>query len=125
MQYIHLSDDSYIIHLPTGLVTLTRKSFNFYKIKKLIGAGITLEELTPLLVTPELPDGIYEAYLMPGTTDMLYMHTSTDGEQKLITLRENKEVTLEKCDKKQLNTGFIGIYASLEDLMDDWPEYLF
>ena len=82
MQYIHLSTDSYVIHLPTGLTTLTRKAFNFYKIKKLIEAGTTLEELTPLLITPALPDGLYEAYLIPGNTDMLYMHTSSDGKIK-------------------------------------------
>lgn len=124
MRYIHLNSDSYIIHLSTGLVTLTTKSFNFHKIKKLIEAKASEEELLPLLVIPEMPNGLYEAYLYPNKQQMAYLHVALDGDKTLYGLQKNQQITITDKVKKELNENFIGVYASLESLIDDWPEYL-
>ncbi len=63
MQYIHLSDDSYILHTSEGITTLTRKTFNFHTIKRMINEGAEEDQIFPLLEPPELPDGLFELFL--------------------------------------------------------------
>jgi hypothetical protein len=125
MRYIHLTNDSYILHLSTGLTTVTLKSFNFHKIKKLINKGAEEAEILPLLETPPLPDGIYEAYPV-DSEHFYYLHTSKTGTQQLKRLG-NDEVIIALAEEKktELKPFFAGVYASLEDLEEDWPEYLF
>lgn len=121
MRYIHLNDDSYIIHTSQGVKTLNRKSFNFNKIKKLVKNGAAEEDILPLFATPELPDGIYQAYL--GGEEKHYMCYShiTEGPEGVkelyYSLTSGAQVSKKPEDK------FMGVYASKADLIADWPEY--
>lgn len=119
MRYIHLNDDSYIIHTSKGLVTLTRKSFNFNKIKRMLKKGVEEEDIFPLLTTPPLTDGIYEAYLNTDEQYMCYLHTQETPKGVTQTYLSLNGVQISKLD----NDKFVGIYASKQDLLDDWPEY--
>lgn len=119
MQHVKLSNDKYIIQTSKGMYTLTPCSFNFNKIKKLINYNASEEEILPLLKTPELPDGVYKAYLIPSQGVMHIMHIKETPLDviKLYTTMDGTEIN-EPNDAK-----FVGIYASKQELIADWPEY--
>lgn len=122
MRYIHLNNDSYVLYLSSGLKTVTRTSFNFHKIQKLISHGAEEQDILPLLEVPPLPNGIYKAYEIDGK--MVYTHTSEHGICTTKNLQTNRETSTHPEDDETLDSNFVGVYASLEELMDDWPEYL-
>lgn len=119
MQYIHLNDDSYILHTSKGVATLNRKMFNFNKIKRLISNSAAEEKILPLLEPPKLPDGLYEAYLHQDT--MYIKHTCDTADDCKITWNKagSKNLTDSVPDAK-----FMGVYTSEDELIADWPEYL-
>lgn len=119
MQYIHLNDDSYILHTSEGMTTLNRKSFNFHRIKKLISEDAEEGEILSLLETPSLPDGLYELYLHPDSDTMAIKHLKDGGSVTWTNL--NNENTIINTDNPFVE--FIGVYASEQDIMADWPEY--
>lgn len=127
MRYIHLNNDSYIIYLSTGIRTVTRTSFNFNKIKRLINNGANEAQILPLLKIPSLPNGIYEAYteINKKTNRLVYLHTAPDGVQKLQDFTTGYELTLSPSELiLSDDMNFVGVYASFEALTEDWPEYL-
>lgn len=126
MRYIQLHDDSYIIHTSKGLKTIGNKSFNFHKIKKFLANGGTEEQLDELLITPALPNGIYEVYCIPKIDKLYYIHSYTGNDSKLTMdtnwLVENDDLfTLRNINHNECK--FVGVYASKEDIIADWPEY--
>ena len=122
MKYIHLSNDSYVLYLSIGLRTFGRTSFNFNKIKKLVEEGAPEEEIISLTKIPDLPNGTYEAYLNKND-QVIYLHTPNTGVQVLKNLINGGSlgIGMLESDKNQ----FLGIYASLDDVIEDWPEFLF
>lgn len=121
MRYIHLNDDSYIIHMTKGMVTLNRKSFNFNKIKRMLRNDAAEGDILPLLTTPCLNDGIYQAYLIPKENIMFINHlveTPSGMETTTDWLSRSSDSKFDKDDIK-----FMGVYASKADLIADWPEY--
>lgn len=125
MQYVLLSDNSYILQLSTHMEVIEPKRFYFRKIKKLIDAGTEEETILPLLQIPPLPNGVFEAYEFPDDGQMLYLHIDLKGTRKIYDLNRNQEVTLSSEAESNLYQNFAGVYASIEELQDDWPEYLF
>ena len=124
MHYIHLSDNSYIVKTAMGLSTLDRKSFNFNKIKDLINKGSTETEILPLLKAPELPNGIYEAYLIPEEDKVAIKNTiEVEGHTtfSVFWLSEPQGNTVRHF--KESKTKFLGVYSSMEEVTQDWPEY--
>ena len=122
MQYIQLSN-SYIINTLQGTYTLTKESFHFNKIKRLLAKNVSENEILPLLKSPKLSNGVYKAYLILDTKEMYYVHIqNTDieiiQEFNMLNGTDFKEIT-----DKQI-TEFMGIYTSKEELISDWPEYL-
>lgn len=126
MHYIQLTNDSYILNTSVGVHTLTIKSFNFSKIKKLINEGAKEEEILPLLLPPKINDGVYEAYLVEELNVMIYKHYK-DPESKW--LGDDLEKYIGVLGKTAVadtyidNAKFMGIYTSLDELEADWPEY--
>lgn len=125
MHYVVLSDNSYIVQLPSKLEIVEPKRFNFRKIKKLIDTGANEEAILPLLEIPPLPNGVFEAYEFLEDGQMLYLHIDLGGVRKIYDLNKNKEVQLSALAESTLYKNFAGVYASIEELQDDWPEYLF
>jgi len=120
MRYIQLTNDSYVLYTPQGLKTITKKSFHYHKIQKLVRQGADADEILPLLESPLLLNGLYEAYLQDDK--MIYLHTEENGIQKVVELMTNRLLG-ETLD--ETTAEFMGVYASLDDLMEDWPEYVF
>lgn len=119
MQYVRLDNNSYIVNLTTGMATITRKSFNYHKIKRLIEKNAAEEDILPLLVPPETPNGVYEVYFKPQTDTLYYLNQkgfNDDG-----TPRTMGGSVYYQADTTQ--DDFLGIYASIEDIYVDWPEY--
>jgi hypothetical protein len=125
MQYIQLSDSSFILHTTKGAVTLNRTSFNFNKIKIMLDKG-TLQEynLLPLLEPPELPDGVFELYV-PCTDRLYYKQTrEVNGVVKshYYWVGDEREHDMVSDDISS-TAKFLGVYASVKDIMFDYPEY--
>jgi hypothetical protein len=125
MQYIQLSDSSFILHTTKGAVTVNRTSFNFTRIKAMLDKG-TLQEynLLPLLEPPELPDGVFELY-ESITCKLVYKQTR---ELKGVVYSDYKivgtETVMIDISEGLLETlVFLGVYASVKDIMFDYPEY--
>lgn len=119
MQYIHLNDDSYILHTSKGIATLNRKTFNFHTIKHLINKGVEECEVLPLLETPELPNGLYELYLSKDINVMHIKHIQKEGGVTWSSLN-----SAQVHDVSAENVTFVGVYANEQDIMADWPEYI-
>lgn len=121
MRYIHLSSDSYILQTSKGPVTLTKKSFNFHKIKRLMQNNATEEEILPLLKIPKLPEGLFQAYV-DNENKMYYINiveTSSEILSQTFWLNGNPAMLLPDSQ----NNVFMGVYASKQELIADWPEY--
>jgi hypothetical protein len=120
MRYIHLTTDSYILYTSTGVHQLTNKSLNFHKIKRLIlqNKDIAEEEILPYLEKVELKEGLYEAYLT-ASKKLVYAHyADKNSSEAMIYNLSGEEVP------SSFTVTFLGVYASLKELMEDWPEYL-
>lgn len=125
MQYVLLSDNSYIVQLSTHMEVIEPKRFYFRKIKKLIDTGADEASILPLLKIPPLPNGVFEAYEFPEDGQLLYLHIDLAGVRTVRDLNSHKEVHLSSEAESKLYQNFAGVYASIEELQDDWPEYLF
>lgn len=121
MRYIHLNNDSYIIHTTKGTHSLTKESFNFHKIKRMLSNNVEEDKILPLLEPPTITDGIYKAYVSTDNNVMYYKHfTEVAGkvEETIEFLVPSSAVVITAWDK------YVGIYTSKEDLILDWPEYV-
>lgn len=119
MKYIHLNNDSYIINTSKGIYTMTKESFNFHKIKRLLSNNEEEEKILPLLLPTPLPNGVFKAYIIKDTDQMFYEHI----EQIQSKITNNYFWLSGIAIDPPNNSKFVGIYASKEDLILDWPEY--
>lgn len=116
MQYIKLSNDSFAIATNQGMYTLTRQSFNFNKLQRLLKEEVDEEKVLELLQPVDTKEGVYELFLT-ALNILYYVHyTGTDTQVKILS-----ESTPDSCTKKHT---LLGVYASKQDIIDDWPEYL-
>lgn len=121
MQYIQMKNETLILNTSKGSHQLNPRSFNYNKLKRLLAAGAEEVDVLPLLEPVDLPDGLYEAFLVPTTDELYYIHMRDSETQGCISnthwaTRKPKGVNAK--DKRLL-----GVYASLVDLKMDWPEY--
>lgn len=126
MQYIQLSDDSYILNTSKGMDIITRKKLNFNRIKTLIDKGAEEPEILPLLETQPLPDGIIELYIHKENNTLLLRKFSEESPEKpmcssLIESKNPVNINKHTIDR---DLEFLGVYVSEEDIMVDWPEYI-
>ena len=114
LTYLKLKDDSVVINLPSGPHTINPYTVGYKQIIKALTSDTQLSEFLPLL-SPKLPNGIFYAYDV--NNELLVVVTT--GESKSIKyLGGNSLASLPS------NAVFLGAYASREDLLDDYPEYL-
>jgi hypothetical protein len=126
MQYIHLNDDSFIIQTSQGTHNVSRTSFNFNRLTKLIRKEDVIEkEILDLLVTPDLPDGVFQAYLYKKLDQLVYQHIREVGTGVVSAFFNIKGENFPVDSKTFKSTyTFLGIYASKEEVLLDWPEYV-
>ena len=129
MHYIKTADGNMHINMDDGVRTINRKSFNYNKIKNLLEVSdTTTAELVPLLRVPDLPNGVYEAYLSVSVGKMYYIHTNEDDMKGPVS--NTKWLDGKGYDRYGGAPGsgtkdeFLGVYASVADLVEDWPEYV-
>jgi len=118
MQHVRLTNDSYVLKTSQGLVTLTRKSFNFNKIAKLIQENAEEKDILPLLEPPENMTSLYEAYLYKEVDKIFYIRVN-EASTEIIDLSSGEEVYVPRTE----DTTFLGVYASIHGILEDWPEY--
>ena len=122
MQYIHMNDDTYIIQTTQGPKTLTRKSFNFTKIKRMIRNNAPEEDIFLLLEPPKLTNGIYQLFLIPTCNQLYYQHFQDTEEG---TIETYKTINGEGIDfvPDEMPRKLLGVYTSVKEMIADWPEY--
>lgn len=128
MHYIKTADGNIHLNMDDGVKTIGIKSFNYNKIKNLLDVGTTTTaELVPLLVVPDLPNGVFEAYISTANR-MYYINTVEDDMQGPTSKTTWLDGTGYSTHGNMPGTGnrdkFVGVYASVEDLVSDWPEYV-
>ena len=111
--HVLLNNGDIIFSLPSGTQYVTPRSFNYRRIKNSL--PITMDDLAPLLVVPNCPDGVFYAYQLPN--DVLIEQVSTNG-TNYSTLCGSSLVRSHSTDLPCLGT-----YPSRESLVDDFPEY--
>ena len=107
LTYLKLKDDSVIINLPSGPHTINPYTVGYKQIIEALNSDIQLSEFLPLLL-PKLPNGIFYAY-------------DVNNELLVVVTTGIKSSTLTSLPS---NAIFLGAYASKEDLLNDYPEYL-
>lgn len=114
LQYLLLKDESLVIILPSGPITLPRDAVNYNIILKLLQTGAEYCNIKHLL-NPETPDGIYKAYT--NSSNLYIMH-----------IRPNYTQHTYMAQLPHMNyagpTGtFQGSFGSEADLINSFPEY--
>jgi hypothetical protein len=122
MHYIQLNDDSFILKTKKGPITLTRKNFNFNKIKNMLKQQKSEEEILPFLDPPELPEGLYYFYLIPNINQVFYEHIQ-DTREGINTVYKDMSGNYVQYDTDKELVKLLGVYASFNDIIADWPEY--
>lgn len=122
MHYIHLNDDTYILNTVNGAVTLTRRNFNFNKIKNMIKQKRPEEEILPLLTAPELPEGIYQFYLVPTSNQVFYHHLEDTATGIKETFKDMSGDEIPHIPD-EMPRKLLGVYTSVQEIILDWPEY--
>lgn len=110
-----LADGTIVLSMPSGPVYLTIYSFNYHEIKALLPA--TSEQLAPLLVVPDCPDGIF--YSCSSRSGIYLLNTNKHSITAITDFHGNKHYTT--LDKSH---HILKAYASLAAVQADYPEYL-
>lgn len=113
---ILMTNGDILFTLPDGPHYVTPTSFNYRRIKSLL--PITLTDLTPLLIVPPTPNGVF--YVHAGYT-LRVLHITNDGTTSHFTMN-----TIDSFTTSSLRFDYEvnGVYTSLEDVYLDFPEYL-
>lgn len=116
LQYIQLSNDHVILQTSKGPVSVTRESFNYVAIQRKLKAGCTEEDIAPLLATPTLVEGRYKVYINTEEDKLVYEHYNLNG------IKHTKDLAGNDVNIADVNT-YIGAYANMCSILEDWPEY--
>jgi hypothetical protein len=121
MQYIKLSNDSFAIATSQGMYTLTRQSFNFNKLQRLLKEETDEETVLELLQPVDTKEGVYELFLT--ALDILYYihYVGTNTEVKILS---DSSPDSPDCIVTPKVHKLLGVYTSKQDMIEDWPEYL-
>lgn len=118
LQYLLFKDRSITIILPSGPITIPHTTVNYRPILQLLQKAAPDEQILSLLNTPT-PDGIFSAYTYKDT--LYIQHIAADYS----TVYYMAGKGLDHVSATIPSTAvFQGSYASKEDLISDWPEYL-
>ena len=116
LTHVLLPDGTIIFQLPAGSHFVTPLSFNYRKIYR--NLPISEEDLLPLLKTPLLPDGIFYLY---QHDDTISYHQISNTTNNRFILKDGKFRSYSTNDQNYQK--HIGVYASLTDIINDYPEY--
>lgn len=120
MQHIQLTNDHIILQTSKGPVSVTRESFNYVAVQRKLAKGCTEGEILPLLETPPLPEGKYRVYIDSKNNKIVYVHYTQDEQKRITCATKDLEGNPQEITP---TTTFVGMYASMSDIAEDWPEY--
>lgn len=114
LQYLLLKDESLVIILPSGPLTLPRDAINYNIILKLLQTGAEYCDIEHLL-NPETPNGIYKAYI--DNSNLYIMHIRPDYSSHIYI------PYLPHIHYAGSIGMFQGSFTSEVDLINSFPEY--
>ena len=123
MKYIETVDGNLHIRTLAGTKVISNRNFNYKKIKTLLENGAKSKDIFPLLEEPAMPDGMYEVFLLEEENIMYYLHTTTTDTGGPISSRTRLDGKTSLSDDHASRAKFAGVYVSVDDIIEDWPEY--
>lgn len=114
LQYLLLKDESLVLILPSGPLTLPRYAINYNIILKQLQAGAEYCDIEHLL-NPETPNGIYKAYT--DHSNLFVIHLRPD-----YTVHTYMAQLPHMTYSGYIGT-FQGSFTSEADLINSFPEY--
>lgn len=128
MRFIKMSNGTYHITTSNGVFTINDRSFNYNAIVNLLkdkDVEGKEDKVLTLLERPDTPNGVFEAYISEKKNKMYYIQSvDTYKRGPVSTARYINGGSISYADELGVST-FLGVYASIEDIINDWPEYAF
>lgn len=116
MNYSILNNDCYVVVTSKGMKTFDKYHLNFSKLVDVITSTEPSEkEFLKLMVQPQTPNGVYTAY--EEGESMVLFYSITKDTTEYYSADGNSA-------KKPSALTFLGVYASLQELMEDNAPYL-
>ncbi len=119
LPYLLTSDDTLIIQLASGPKFVYLYSFNYWKIRKNIDQ-LTEDQLTELLKTPPLPNGIFRLFMQDKD---MYVANIRDNNTVNSKLKNGRFVIVNDIVTNMPYNKLMGVFASMDDIKDAFPEY--
>lgn len=119
MKHIKLSSGSYTVYTSKGTRSFSVMHLNYRKLVKAVEDDDEKSYMELLKPVPT-PDGLFTAYLLPTTDELIYSIIK-EGDCKFYSLDPTYKGHMPTPDSY---LEFVGTYASLEDLLNDNPSYL-
>ena len=109
---IKLKNSTLLLNLSTGPRYLTRENFGYAQISKKLNNNecLTEKQVLELIKVPPLPNGIYKFYMKSPT------------EYTIILINKHQQVVKNSIDENDIDKYLIGVFTSLEDIKDTYPE---
>lgn len=123
MNYIALNNDTYVLRFNGKTVRISKKqTIGFSKIVQLLKEGGREEEIAELLA--EKPSKLpVQLYLNTTTNDMTAVLIGSDNYLEYVFLKTGKQYRPSTGFEDNPDIEFIGLYKSLNDVKEEWPEY--
>lgn len=127
MHYVHLNNDNLIINLQGKVYRINKFTFHFKKILELLENPEEEHTIKALLEDNDFDpkQGKIELYLCPDDT-LFYVTRVMDKEPTIkFTQTHEKDniLSFEEIRHYTDNAVFLGVYKTVDDIVDEWPEY--
>ena len=108
-------DGKLLYQTSTGPKFFTNRSFGYHQL--LLTPILTEEELLSITATPPLPNGLFELYI----GDTLFIANINGANSKYYYLNKASLISINSFIINSLK--FLGIFASMQDIKNAYPEY--
>ena len=115
--HIQMADNSIVIQLSTGPVTIGPLTYNYNTIRKLLPHTTNEEDICDLLKTPEYPYGVFYLYKYANRYIVQNHHNhGTDNYE----IRD--AIFSTNASPPPHDATLLGVYVSLDEIRNEYPE---
>ncbi|AGM47036.1 hypothetical protein AD45P3_00490 [Alteromonas phage vB_AmaP_AD45-P3] len=123
MNYIALNNDTYVLRFNGKTTRISKKqTVGFSRIVQILKEGGDKEEIIKILSEKQIKRPV-RLYLSTKSNQMTAVFLNDDGYLRYLDLKSGKEYTPHANFENEPDTDFVGLYASLNSVKEEWPEY--
>ncbi|AGM47152.1 hypothetical protein BZG00_15730 [Salinivibrio kushneri] len=123
MNYIALNNDTYVLRFNGKTTRISKKqTVGFSRIVQILKEGGDKEEIIEILSEKQIKRPV-RLYLSTKSNQMTAVFLNDDGYLRYLDLKSGKEYTPRANFENEPDTDFVGLYASLNSVKEEWPEY--